>query len=41
MTAGGQSWEARTADLLIVPDARHSIEALQDSAILLTVAKLP
>jgi len=39
--AGDLSWEARTGDLLIVPDARHSLEALEDSALLLTVAKLP
>ncbi len=41
LIAGTESWEARTGDLLIVPDARHSLEALEDSAILLTVAKLP
>jgi quercetin dioxygenase-like cupin family protein len=41
LVAGAQSWEARTGDLLIVPDARHSLEALEDSALLLTVAKLP
>ena len=41
MMAGNLSWEARTGDLLIVPDARHSLEALEDSALLLTVAKLP
>jgi quercetin dioxygenase-like cupin family protein len=41
MIVGGQSWEPRTGDLLIVPDARHSLEALQASAVLLTVAKLP
>jgi quercetin dioxygenase-like cupin family protein len=41
MSAGELSWEARTGDLLIVPDARHSLDALEDSAVLLTVAKLP
>jgi quercetin dioxygenase-like cupin family protein len=40
LSAGDVSWEGRTGDLLIVPDARHSLEALEDSAILLTVAKL-
>lgn len=40
MDAGDLSWEARAGDLLIVPDARHGLEALEDSAILLTVAKL-
>jgi quercetin dioxygenase-like cupin family protein len=29
MIAGGQSWQARTADLLIVPHTRHSLEALR------------
>ena len=41
LAAGDLSWEGRAGDLLIVPDARHSLEALEDSAILLTVAKLP
>jgi quercetin dioxygenase-like cupin family protein len=41
LTAGGQSWEGRDGDLLIVPDASHSLRALEDSAVLLTVAKLP
>lgn len=41
LTAGNQSWEGRDGDLLIVPDAPHSLQALQDSAVLLTVAKRP
>jgi quercetin dioxygenase-like cupin family protein len=32
MIAGELSWEARTGDLLIVPDTRHSLEALEDAA---------
>jgi quercetin dioxygenase-like cupin family protein len=40
MTAGTQTCDAAAADLLVIPDARHSLEALQDSVVLLTVAKL-
>jgi len=32
-------WDAITGDLLELPQARHSLEALADSALLLTVAK--
>jgi quercetin dioxygenase-like cupin family protein len=40
LTAGGESWEGRDGDLIIVPDAPHALRAEQDSVILLTVAKL-
>lgn len=33
------SWDGSPGDLLIVPDARHSLEAVEASVILLTVAK--
>ena len=41
LTAGDQTWEGRDGDLIIVPGAAHSLRALQDSAVLLTVAKHP
>ncbi len=40
LSAADLSWEAARGDLLIVPDQRHSLEALEDSAVVLTVAKL-
>jgi quercetin dioxygenase-like cupin family protein len=39
LSAGDNSWEGSPGDLLIVPSASHSLEALEDSAVLLTVAK--
>jgi quercetin dioxygenase-like cupin family protein len=39
LTAGQITWEGRTGDLLVVPDARHALAATEDSAILLTVSK--
>ena len=41
LVSGDVAWEGTPGDLIIVPDARHSLEALADSAVLLTVAKLP
>ncbi len=41
LIAGDQEWDARTGDLLLLPDTRHSLLALADSALLLTVAKVP
>lgn len=41
LTTGELAWEGSRGDLIAVPDARHRLEALEDSAVLLTVAKLP
>lgn len=41
LAAGEAAWDGAPGDLLIVPDGLHSLEALEDSAVLLTVAKLP
>jgi quercetin dioxygenase-like cupin family protein len=41
LTRADDSWEAPAGDLLIAPPGRHSLEALEDSAVLSTVAKLP
>jgi quercetin dioxygenase-like cupin family protein len=40
LAADSATWEGRTGDLLVVPEAPHSLHALQDSTVLLTVAKL-
>jgi len=37
LASGGNAWEGSPGDLLIVPDALHSLEAIKSSAILLTV----
>ncbi|HEV2778085.1 MAG TPA: cupin domain-containing protein [Actinophytocola sp.] len=39
LTAGKDSWEGRTGDLLDIPGARQSIKALEPSVVLLTVVK--
>ena len=38
---GEDFWEAWTGDLLIVPAARHRFDVLEDSALLMSVAKRP
>jgi quercetin dioxygenase-like cupin family protein len=40
LRAAQLSWEGARGDLLIMPNGRHSLEALENSAVLLTVAKL-
>ncbi|WP_431965828.1 cupin domain-containing protein [Actinacidiphila sp. bgisy160] len=39
LRSGDDVWEAMTGDLLLVPPARHDLQAIEDAAALLTVAK--
>ena len=39
LSSGADSWEGRDGDLLVIPDAPHSLSAHTDSAVLLTVVK--
>ncbi len=41
LRAGDVSWEGRRGDLLVVPQSLHSLESIEDSVVLMTVAKLP
>ena len=41
LSSGSDEWEGRAGDLLVIPAARHTLDALEDSAVLLTVAKTP
>ena len=40
MATASETRDAAAGELLVIPDERHSLEALADSAVLLTVAKL-
>ncbi|HEY2224106.1 LuxR family transcriptional regulator [Actinomycetospora sp.] len=37
LVAGGDSWDGRRGDLLIIPAASHRLEASESSVVLLTV----
>ncbi|MCM6775125.1 cupin domain-containing protein [Nocardia sp. CDC159] len=39
LLSGAHEWKGSPGDLLVIPDARHSVKALDDVAFLLTVAK--
>ena len=41
LMAGDVSWNGSPGDLLLVPGSRHSLEAVEDSVVIVTVAKLP
>ena len=38
LTAAGDSVEAEAGEFLVIPPQRHSLDAIDDSAVLLTVA---
>ena len=40
LSSGNDLWVGRAGDLIVIPPARHSVEALEDSAVLLTVATI-
>lgn len=41
LAAGADSWDGRRGDLIIIPPARHTLNAVEDAVVLLSVAKRP
>ena len=39
LVAGKDRWNGSPGDLITIPDSRHSLEAVEDSVVLLTVGK--
>lgn len=39
LIAGENRWNGSPGDLMFVPDSRHSLDAVEDAVVLLTVAK--
>lgn len=39
LTAGDDEWDGKTGDYVIIPPQRHSLHAVDDSVIMLTVFK--
>ncbi|MCC8928758.1 cupin domain-containing protein [Rhodococcus sp. I2R] len=39
LTAADNAWEGRDGALIVVPQSTHALEAIEDSVVLLTVAK--
>ncbi|MBC3840899.1 LuxR family transcriptional regulator [Streptacidiphilus sp. 4-A2] len=40
LRSGDTSWDGMSGDFLVVPPARHALAAIEDAAVLLTVAKV-
>ncbi|MDD4867892.1 MAG: cupin domain-containing protein, partial [Mycobacterium sp.] len=39
LSAGGDTWEGRTGDLVAIPSERHGLRAVEDSVVMLTALK--